>query len=919
MKRSKTLLLCASLLAVLLSMSACKNFFNQPLFKKPAPDMGFVQVYFDSAYARTLLPSTYTFDQYMFTFTPVGTQNNGVPLAVTYLKSEFNDTFELETGSWKLNVAVYLKLDGVNMTEVAAATNIPVNVPTNGTEYVEIPLSFDTWNGTGTLSWNITVGNDINITNGNNDPERSDVIKIILMPLSGGDEKDIVIYDDTSSDNSKFTSKDSTIQAGFYNINIELQKDMIQPGTDPVFAKQAIGNNDNILHIYPGQETTVTANFTASKLSSGIKQIWFVGGTPPVWTNIPDGTIWDVPIGVPMFDLGTGLFTWTGNMVAGSTFRFSLTDTSSWTTPWNGAWFAPQSGSATDTSVQIGNNGMTFIPLDQTVDNNWKITQDGEYTITVDPHPVSPVFYIESNGLPKLSAVSQPELDSQGMAAWTGLSDETNVVSYLVQLFESGTLVKSYTIIASGSAANYTKDFYNDINTHGAGNYTVKVTAQGTNDSSGYQNSQPSDASEIQIATKLQQVAKPSWVGVGTNVVTWSDITDNSGKDPGGTVTVKYTVQLYKDGNEVTGISDLVTAPVTTTNAFVDYLSTADYGSYTFTVTAKGANLVLDADESAPSDANVVMNYLWLVGDMNSWDRSNQEMDKNVTDGVFTWKGNATVGDRFKLSPVTDTEIWFGSASNAVEVPFGSNEYVAIFYTAATDNCWEITSTGYYVFTFDKNAKTLRVERPINIDTVTITTHPDYLVRGQTYTNAFGVTYGPLSTNADLATVTYSITGLYAGDAHFDESNKIEIASDEPWNNPLDIIATASALGISSVVSDPIELTIRSPYGINFYIDDLGTGIVVTGPTTQTIYKTGEGTFTHSVDFTVTTAPAGTTSYIWFVDGKPLAGENDSTITLDAGDYSVGFHSVRLAIMIDSVPWSFPDANLGFDVKVKAP
>ena len=91
---------------------------------------------------------------------------------------------------------------------------------------------------------------------------------------------------------------------------------------------------------------------------------------------------------------------------------------------------------------------------------------------------------------------------------------------------------------------------------------------------------------------------------------------------------------------------------------------------------------------------------------------------------------------------------------------------------------------------------------------------------------------------------------------------------------------------------------------------DKGNNLIVTGGNNTTITKTG---LTRNVTFAVSNPQQGQT-YTWLVDGVAKATGN--SIVINAADYGVGSHTVRLRIQIagDPAPWTAPTA-LGFTVR----
>lgn len=185
-----------------------------------------------------------------------------------------------------------------------------------------------------------------------------------------------------------------------------------------------------------------------------------------------------------------------------------------------------------------------------------------------------------------LAQVTGVTLSNTGLATWTDLADETGLVNYSVQLLKSSELISEKTNAAGTGTTGIS--FLAEMRASDAGSYTVIVTAigNGTTHNSGEASSQ----SEAQVVTQLSPVTEGLiWLG---DTARWTDVDASS-----------YSVQLYKDGTKQgspqTGLDGVTGVD------FTSEISDAGFGTYTYTVTAKGDGmLLLDAAESARSNEN---------------------------------------------------------------------------------------------------------------------------------------------------------------------------------------------------------------------------------------------------------------------------------------------------------------------------
>ena len=157
---------------------------------------------------------------------------------------------------------------------------------------------------------------------------------------------------------------------------------------------------------------------------------------------------------------------------------------------------------------------------------------------------------------------------------------------------------------------------------------------------------------------------------------------------------------------------------------------------------------------------------------------------------------------------------------------------------------------------------------------------------------------------------------MYAGPESIDNPATNTIRTDKKTGltaNAGDVIYFAgnNAIRIYSITiiqapppeSGNVEINIIVP-------EDKGGDLLIDGGTSTVISRTGTA---KTVTFTVTN-PDTNHTYKWLVDGTE-EGTGDS-ITFDADNFSFGYHTVRLMIVIagNPAPWTSP-AELSFTVQ----
>jgi hypothetical protein len=172
----------------------------------------------------------------------------------------------------------------------------------------------------------------------------------------------------------------------------------------------------------------------------------------------------------------------------------------------------------TITNVSGNNYTWTFdLNRNVTAGENITLTYNGN-TVgdTVDGNPLKPItdMVVTNNvGLDQLPAPAQPSLSDAGIASWSGLSDETNVAKYTVQLYKGSSTQGNATEVNKGTTCSH--DFRTVIISEGAGVYTVTVKAIATASAA---DSPASTASAAFTVTPLTLV-RLTWIG-GTDTAT---------------------------------------------------------------------------------------------------------------------------------------------------------------------------------------------------------------------------------------------------------------------------------------------------------------------------------------------------------------------------------------------------------------
>jgi hypothetical protein len=274
------------------------------------------------AAARTLLPSSFSFDSCDLKFTTG---------AVTVEKTDWNldNPVELAGGTWALELKAYLGT-GDGKTLAATGVNSSISVTANTTSPAVVNITFVSLPGTGTFDYAIT--NSSGIT-----PESA---VISFTSLSGTAPADIDIL-------GGFTGSLGNIAAGYYVVTVTLRGE----------GKKAV--QQEVVHIYKNQKSTMAFTFAAVNFHTTLTGVALVGDMTD-WSN-----------GVVMTEDADGTFIWAGDTAANTGFRFKLPD----------GWLVPENN---DDPVSAATPGETVWAAAHG-DKAWKITAAGYYQIKMDP------------------------------------------------------------------------------------------------------------------------------------------------------------------------------------------------------------------------------------------------------------------------------------------------------------------------------------------------------------------------------------------------------------------------------------------------------------------------------------------------------------------------------------------------------
>jgi len=280
---------------------------------------------------------------------------------------------------------------------------------------------------------------------------------------------------------------------------------------------------------------------------------------------------------------------------------------------------------------------------------------------------------VEVSSVGPLDPVTTLSLSNAGVASWT-YTDQTNVDSYVLKLYKTGTAIPIKTeTVTRGTTTSYTHNFLQDMRDGGVGKYSFTVTVK-TGNTGAFTDSEESANSGEQEVTQRTRVTNVWWYANGQ--ARWVN-PDGSGN---------YTIQLYQG---TTAVGEPLSAsrgsepnPGNGAETITDY----DFGwagvpadnrvtNYTFTVTALGrSSLELDAE---PSGSLAGRDYS-VFGEAKVW---------TIIEGGGVYVAGANNG---RIAWSTDGYVWTAakqvSSTGTVQdttAVFGSNAVRSIAYNGA--------------------------------------------------------------------------------------------------------------------------------------------------------------------------------------------------------------------------------------------
>ena len=396
-----------------------------------------------------------------------------------------------------------------------------------------------------------------------------------------------------------------------------------------------------------------------------------------------------------------------------------------------------------------------------------------------------------------------------------------------------------------------------------------------------------------------------------------------------------YSVQLYR-GQTILGAPVVINRGTLYSHSFLDAMLTAGAGSYAFRVRSVTGNPNFTDSAEVPSSARSVVQRPQAVN--------------------LSWNGDAAV---WAAGPGDTTGLGYTIRLYRDAGPTAVREYSPV--TGTTQNfAADITALGDGAYTFKVTAlgnAALVLEAaetdhsPVNLkmgDVWLVGTMTGWNLPGllMTQTGNTFIWEGNVAANS---TFRFSLTNTTNwGDVNWYAppdpyvSGGIAVVLGDPENNMFRFNTNPSQgansvtentwriteAGLYRFIVKPAEMKLRvekqeSVADFIFEIVDRGSGLdIAEGLPTRTIYKTGGANFIPGVDDTVTFRIANPDSgavYTWRVGNVTLPGTTPASIMLNAAQYPVGYHSVRLIVTINGIPWSLP-TELGFTVAaVKLP
>jgi hypothetical protein len=366
----------------------------------------------------------------------------------------------------------------------------------------------------------------------------------------------------------------------------------------------------------------------------------------------------------------------------------------------------------------------------------------------------------------------------------------------------------------------------------GEGKYTVTVTALG--DQTAYSDSLESEKSDPQEVTRRTGVQYLWWI-------------DNSAQARWVTTLgpANYAVQLYKDE---TAVGSPVTVPrdddtsdpgnasqKVTTHDFAAAIRTSGAGSYKFTVTAKGDDLlVLDSEPvilTSPklfTVPTVSAAVLELAG-------TDQAVLKLTFDEAVTIDGSAPYGFTLSDSSVTVTGLSSsGSASThtfTLSTPAGADAVTLVYSGNAVKNAYGISPTDFSGTSAKSVTKKLAAPTPSLSDqgvaswtalssaTYFAQLYKDEIAQGGLITGISGTTYSFLSAmrSAGVGIYTVKISASLAG---YENSGESEASNSQKVDQP----ANVSVSWWDGNTAKWVNVAVAKGYSVQLYKNDSTTG-----------------------------------------------------------------------------------------------
>jgi MBG domain (YGX type)/YDG domain len=320
-----------------------------------------------------------------------------------------------------------------------------------------------------------------------------------------------------------------------------------------------------------------------------------------------------------------------------------------------------------------------------------------------------------------LAKVTGAALSASGIATWADVSNES---SYSVKLYNGADLVDTSTALSNA----ITKDLLSEMRAHGAGAYTVTVTAIG--DGASYTDGPASDASSP-VRTVIQPAtvtAGLSWTG---DVAHWTAVSG----------AVSYDVQLYK-GAAPDELINVLAVNAAAGADFASDIASDGSGTYTYTVTAKGDEvLILNAAASAASNTNTTIAATAIAG-----------ITQPVAGATPDTTGDAGTG--FTVTSV---------AWSPVETPFHPVEVYTATITIAPTAGYTLTGITHDQFTAITGATITSVANEVNSGVITAV-FPATAVKQLTISAPAVTPSKEYTRTTDAAVTVGTLSGVASGD-----------------------------------------------------------------------------------------------------------------------------------------------------------